>query len=785
MSIDIRLKHSATANKAPQPADLKDGELALNTNAASPAAYIKDSAGNIVKLAGAGAIGGTDATTTAKGIVQLADATAITAGTAGLIVDAAQLKAAVPPDATETVKGIAEIATTAEVNAGTDDQRIVTPLKLQAYVTDQLKATWLPGDHIGASDIGTSTWNGPADTLAASGYVEVKIAAGAWGAGGAVAPGDQVQVRWLATGVATSPHDSALTGRVENTSGNVGVDYNVRLDKLPASITVKANPGAGASAVSESDSSTAVHGINAPARLWLASSDGTTPEVSIAGGAWTAVPATAATGLAVAAGETFKLRHTTKAGANTVTTTTVRVGWDAASSVAASYASTNAATKAPDVGTVTLADVPGGARFTSTAFPVSVTMTDDGTPTSTKKLKAYVEGTLKSAAQTSGIVSVAGNVLTLTDNTQLANFTAGDAITEVTSTGAAGDATGTVGSVDIVAKTITLATTAGTWDVGSSVKGPLKAQMVTVTPNSDVITNVAGNVLTFATAKDLAQFAAGDAVKQENSAGTPIYSTGAVTTTNGTTPAAWLNLPNLFDSSTATYAHGNPSGGPCFVILTLNPPLNVTSAVSFYGGVLPGSTTNVTIQLNNEAALPIVIGAKPDSSKTQVPFSGLLSSIRVTKPLPDNAGVYLYAFEVDGKILVDGTGIEPRGTVASVDTTAKTMTLATSNGTWGPANAGHHVIGPTKSIPVANVKLYCKLDAAGAVSDLQSADPGFTAWTPAGTGPYTGTVTFPATLPTGGPPDTEMPAGTTVTVEVQATNTAGSDSAKSNTLTPS
>ena len=134
MSVKIKLKHSSVANKAPQPSDIDNGELALNTNAASPAAYIKDSAGNIVKLAGVGAICGTDATTTTKGIVQLADATAITAGTAGLVVDAAQLKAAVPPDATETVKGIAEIATKAEVTAGTDDARIVTPLKLKQAV---------------------------------------------------------------------------------------------------------------------------------------------------------------------------------------------------------------------------------------------------------------------------------------------------------------------------------------------------------------------------------------------------------------------------------------------------------------------------------------------------------------------------------------------------------------------------------------------------------------------------------------------------------------------------
>ena len=36
--------------------------------------------------------------------------------------------------ATETVKGVAEIATQSEVNTGTDDERIVTPLKLKTYL---------------------------------------------------------------------------------------------------------------------------------------------------------------------------------------------------------------------------------------------------------------------------------------------------------------------------------------------------------------------------------------------------------------------------------------------------------------------------------------------------------------------------------------------------------------------------------------------------------------------------------------------------------------------------
>lgn len=39
--------------------------------------------------------------------------------------------------ATETVKGVAEIATNAELTAGTDDERIVTPLKLKTYLDNR------------------------------------------------------------------------------------------------------------------------------------------------------------------------------------------------------------------------------------------------------------------------------------------------------------------------------------------------------------------------------------------------------------------------------------------------------------------------------------------------------------------------------------------------------------------------------------------------------------------------------------------------------------------------
>jgi len=46
------------------------------------------------------------------------------------------------PEASETVAGIAEIATQAETDAGTDDERIVTPLKLKANISPLAVKAW-------------------------------------------------------------------------------------------------------------------------------------------------------------------------------------------------------------------------------------------------------------------------------------------------------------------------------------------------------------------------------------------------------------------------------------------------------------------------------------------------------------------------------------------------------------------------------------------------------------------------------------------------------------------
>jgi hypothetical protein len=433
----------------------------------------------------------------------------------------------------------------------------------------------------------------------------------------------------------------------------------------------------------------------------------------------------------------------------------------------------NSQSKAPAIGGATLADSPEAGRFTSGTFATTVSGYDAGIPAATVGVKAWVEGTLKRHPQTSGIASVAGSVLTLTDATDISRFAAGDAVTEVTSTGTAGDATGTVGSVDATAKTITLSATSGTWDVGSQVKGPLKTQTVTTTPNSDEIVAVGGTagapILTFKSDKDLAKFAAGDAVKQD-SGGTP------------SSPTSW---PVRTGNSDTAYASATPATFANNQVVTLK---------------VLNSDPGIRQVLIDTSALPIgwmlnLVGiTSPITVRTELTdtqfidnanawnYENTSSDIQLTAATP---GIKRYVFigilnPVLTTFTFGGNIGQPRGTVGSVNTTVKTMTLATSHGTWGPANAGHYVIGPTKTGPASNVKLYCKLNATLNVQDLQSADPGYVTMT--GNSPYT--LTWPATLPSGNPPDTDLPAGTTITTEVQATNSSGTVTKTSNTVTP-
>jgi len=190
VAIKIKLKHSSTANKAPLPSDLDAGELALNTNAASPAAYIKDSAGNIVKLAGAGAIGGTAATETAAGIVELATAAETTTGTdATRAVHPAGLKVELDKKAPLDSPALTGTPTAPTAAAGTNTTQLATTAFVADAVSkenlwDRTGTTLAPataGDVVTVSagtaalpgltpvgDPNTGIWSPAADTLAFS-----------------------------------------------------------------------------------------------------------------------------------------------------------------------------------------------------------------------------------------------------------------------------------------------------------------------------------------------------------------------------------------------------------------------------------------------------------------------------------------------------------------------------------------------------------------------------------------------------------------------------------------
>ena len=141
MSIAIKLKHSATANKAPLPTDLAEGELALNINAASPAAYIKDSAGAVVKLAGMGSVSTVDASEATKGIVELATAAETATGTdATRAVHPAGLKVELDKKAPLASPALTGTPTAPTAAAGTNTTQLATTAFVTAAV--DVENTW-------------------------------------------------------------------------------------------------------------------------------------------------------------------------------------------------------------------------------------------------------------------------------------------------------------------------------------------------------------------------------------------------------------------------------------------------------------------------------------------------------------------------------------------------------------------------------------------------------------------------------------------------------------------
>ena len=121
-----------------------------------------------------------------------------------------------------------------------------------------------------------------------------------------------------------------------------------------------------------------------------------------------------------------------------------------------------------------------------------------------------------------------------------------------------------------------------------------------------------------------------------------------------------------------------------------------------------------------------------------------------------------------------------QGSVTGVITeiSGSTVTLGEVSGVFSTGSAVQNTINHSGG---SAGTLYAIVGGSGAVSDLQTTDPGFVNL---GSNPNI-TLSLPATFPTGNTPDVELPSGTTLQVTVKATNSSGSDTLDSNIITPS
>lgn len=151
-----------------------------------------------------------------------------------------------------------------------------------------------------------------------------------------------------------------------------------------------------------------------------------------------------------------------------------------------------------------------------------------------------------------------------------------------------------------------------------------------------------------------------------------------------------------------------------------------------------------------------------------------LISLQTLVDLTFAAGTDMTTLESGDDVRQGAVGSGPSGKVGSVN--ANSITLQSSSGTWV---VGNNVIGPLKTF--YNAKKYLAFNSSGNISNLLNSpqDPAYISTDPQLT------LTFPSTFPSGNTPDFELGDGTTLTVEVTASNASGSSGPKSATVQPS
>ena len=186
-----------------------------------------------------------------------------------------------------------------------------------------------------------------------------------------------------------------------------------------------------------------------------------------------------------------------------------------------------------------------------------------------------------------------------------------------------------------------------------------------------------------------------------------------------------------------------------------------------------GSITNTTVQLNSSEGTwtngETVTGPERQPTGTVASTSGTTANLQQGT----NTGGWVNGVNVTGAAVI------PYGIVGSVDEAGASVTLSSSNDAWID---GAEVSGPLKDKVEANTTKYLKFDNSGNVTELLDA-PQDPAYETDDENPSL-TLTFPSTFGSGLTPDEELGAGTTLTVEATASNSAGTSATKSAEVMP-
>jgi len=278
------------------------------------------------------------------------------------------------------------------------------------------------------------------------------------------------------------------------------------------------------------------------------------------------------------------------------------------------------------------------------------------------------------------------------------------------------------------------------------------------------------------------------------------------------------NWANLFDGNTATYATipSDPSHKVAAWII-FNTPIPMAEKLEVYTSASTSDSSkgwSGFIQTKTDANPAWNVGMTAFEAAASVP-STLAAGWREARPVgtaltglgvcimdswPTSGGLTMnyHAVRVDGVILKDndtaltitlsgakeyanlkvGMKVTGKNSGAYGLIIAKPgvnqLQLVGLNGTF---QAGEPLV---HSSAVAGTKMYAAFNGSGAITTLQSADPGYVTMT--GSSPYK--LTFPATFPTGNAPDVDLPAGVQLLAEAKVSNASGTVTQTATAITP-